>query len=437
MSGDTAKASGPIKKGSLVLMEMPMIFESLVGQQGDVPKKIEDAPFLIKFVYHILVKKRGGKRVADYFGRFQRTELVGIAEKYVGYLRFFMDKFSGIKMNILLMFIRLAEETSYYTISPVLGLPMGLGLYENLPVFKHSCEPNAYYYCRISDGKVFVKVLRDIDEGESVTIPRHENLHLIVDVSLRRQLLRKKFNIQDCDCPRCVNEPPPPYDIALKKLTVIDSKNSKLPKDKIEVMMEELESFAVSEEGIYIIDQFWRKFGGDIHCPLTKLRMARSYASAFLGMTTAQHGKFEEIQGLATDGCISGLEEDPDHADTAMMRPEDVGKAYEASIVELEKLRFLDRKSLIKERIRLYLFQALLAMPNAGVKSFSIAALTPQTIRFVQLYSTALDLAERYWGNENYILAEAEMGFETLAAIMGVGKQMEQAMSEWGASREN
>lgn len=436
MDDEIAKSVGSINKGDLIMTEMPMIFGSLTEDEKDIPKVLAKAPFLLKFVYRILAKKRGGLRMANYFSRFQRSQLLGISEPHMDYIRFIMNRFRGLRMNTLLLLIRMVNETSYFATSPVLGLPTAMGLYENLPVLHHSCEPNARYYFRLSDGKVFVRAIRDIKTGERVTISRHENIGMILDTSLRHELLRKKFNIEGCKCVRCSSAPPPTYDSDLKKLMAQDEKRSKLPRKKIELMMEELDSFVPKEEGIYVIDDFWKKFGVEIHCPLTNLRLARTYAAAFLCMTYERHEEFEKIRSLGGDGdgCIAGREEEGEELlPPEMMSLSQVGTVYKRSIEQLEKMQFLGLKSLTRERIRLYLFQALLCMPAANDQSFSVATLTPKTIRFIQLYSTAMELAQQHWGSSDYLLVEASFGFETLAAILGVGKHMEQTLGAWVA----
>ena len=77
---------------------------------------------------------------------------------------------------------------------------LGLGLYQTIVIFNHSCNPNCVF---VFDGLTCdIRSIRNIEPAEELCISYTE---LMRPQSVRQEVLKKQYYF-DCTCSRCLSE---------------------------------------------------------------------------------------------------------------------------------------------------------------------------------------------------------------------------------------
>ncbi|KAF7493758.1 SET and MYND domain-containing protein 4 [Sarcoptes scabiei] len=118
------------------------------------------------------------------------------------FLKLLLHHFQQLPSNIFNIFDENAEEfpVTDSNVAVLKNRSIGTGLYANLSLFNHSCDPN----CRIVffGSKIIVKTIREISSGEEICIsygPTYSTMNLY----RRSKWLLQQYNFV-CECQACV-----------------------------------------------------------------------------------------------------------------------------------------------------------------------------------------------------------------------------------------
>lgn len=401
-----------VPAGQEILTEYPLVYTDFATLKK-LPGVLDEASCMLRMAYDLLARRVGGQRLstflfADSKGKL-RDEAVHLVatDADLAAIEWLQRRFRGLHRKVLIVLLKAIETSVISNVSPVLRLVVGMGLYECLTAFEHSCEPSARLHVDPGSGAAHLVAIRAIRGGEKITMTIDEEVQWRATRRNRWKMLGLGRNGYECPCDRC--QKGRPYDDRLEAAMRKDQ--SRMPASLRGANLENvLDSFdrdlGLGKYGIFAVGEVWNRLGAsEAECSLIRLRFGRAYVNSLL-----------QLSALERDVLV----EDP--------TPESarIADVYEESIDALEHIGFLGRRRLVEDRVRLQTFRAFLALRSMGIRGEADAQprdpkLAGPVVDFLVAYSAAMCMAEDLWGSTRPLVVEAIVSSEPMRAIIGFG----------------
>lgn len=456
-------ATAPIEAGAVLFVERPLAF-MISEPPYALPRVVTSARSEYWLAYHILRHKLGGKRLFKYLLANCPSHKVSLDMEPADsacfdYMR---NRCSGISKKMLCLLIAVIQRTINHHVSSILRLVMGMGLYETLGTIPHSCEPNAQAFLLESGrrslpgaaaaaaaadaGTVHVKALRPISAKEHVSTTLHDAMRWTLNPATRKELLAVNYGISSCQCVRCgggrgggssssSSSSGPSYDKQLLLAMLKDIKTRKMLKKNPEMLIYELEMRVYTTNcGIYLMEDLWHTVAAKTcTCAMLRFRIARTYINAFLRMSADDHNVFVLANHLIQNsGFFAGIiPEECTARHARFVSPAEIACGYERAINELEALHFQRLDRLRCDRIRLYLFRAVLSIQemSGDVPDIDSLTMTPQIASFIRWHSLVMNEIQSFYGTAESVRAEARKASACIDAVFKMGRLVEKWLS--------
>ena len=129
---------------------------------------------------------------------------------------------TGLKKNKLITIYNIVARNAYYISDFILINKRGLGLFPNISLLNHSCNPNCILIFKGNIGVVMT--IRGIKQGEELTLSYNYKMNNNIPKKLRCHMIGQDFNFS-CQCSCCLSENGPLWNVDEESMFMVINKS--------------------------------------------------------------------------------------------------------------------------------------------------------------------------------------------------------------------